>query len=72
LWDGSAPRNRNAYAGTKDDLVMAFWFAWGVIRRTRQERFMEMGLDMTDMPFRPDGFDEAPWDDSWNLPPWSA
>jgi hypothetical protein len=51
---------------------MSFWFAWSVIRRARQEFSAEMGVDMTDMPFRPDDWDTAPWDDGSNLPPWAA
>lgn len=68
VWDEGNSRNKNR-TGFKDDLVMALWFAWDPIRRARQDFNTEMGVDMSGMPFAPDGWNDVPWAD-WNVPPW--
>jgi hypothetical protein len=65
----NAPRNRNTTGGYKSDLVMASWFPLQVIRRWKSEHSAEMGVDMSGMPFAPDGWNDVPWAD-WNVPPW--
>jgi hypothetical protein len=68
VWDEGNSRNKNR-TGFKDDLVMALWFAWDPIRRARQDYNTEAGVDMSGMPFAPDGWNDVPWAD-WNVPPW--
>jgi hypothetical protein len=67
-FDPNAPKNRNR-TGYKNDLVMASWFPMEVIRRAQQEFIADMGVDMSGMPFAPDGWNDVPWAD-WNVPPW--
>lgn len=59
VWDEGNSRNKNR-TGFKDDLVMAFWFAWDPIRRARQEFNAEMGVDTGS--YSAFGFDDVPWD----------
>lgn len=59
-WDESNSRNKNR-TGVKDDLVMAFWFAWGAIRRANQNQDTEAVISHEG--YDGFGFDYAPWEE---------
>ena len=65
-WDESNSKNKNR-TGTHDDLVMALWFAWDPIRRSRQNQSTEVEADTGAY----DGFDfdSSPWGD-FEVAPW--
>ena len=72
-YDASAPRNRNAKAGYKSDLVMASWFPMEVIRRAYDE-----AIERVEMDYRPSysGFGVSDWDQvpwgSGSAVPWAS
>lgn len=64
-WDESNSKNKNR-TGIKDDLVMALWFAWDPIRRSRQNQSTEVKADTG--PYDAYDFDMAPWEDYATVP----
>lgn len=60
VWDEGNSRNKNR-TGVKDDLVMAFWFAWDPIRRARQDQTVEAVISHDG--YDGFGFDYAPWEE---------